>query len=198
MRNGETVEIEIDKGKRLIIKLETISEPDENGNRTIYYAMNGQARRIYIKDENVHTNANVKPKADKSNPSHIGAQMPGSVTEVKVSVGESVKANQPLLITEAMKMETTIQAPFDGVIKQVTVNNGDTIATGDLLIEIEKQLTKMIKIKRDYTTIDVISFLHGLGLILNIDINRNFNGRAIKITVCFLLLLVTSSIVTLA
>ncbi|MGT0299209.1 hypothetical protein ACV566_14410 [Staphylococcus aureus] len=35
MRNGETVEIEIDKGKRLIIKLETISEPDENGNRTI-------------------------------------------------------------------------------------------------------------------------------------------------------------------
>ncbi|MDT4094688.1 biotin/lipoyl-containing protein, partial [Staphylococcus aureus] len=65
-------------------------------------------------------------------------QMPGSVTEVKVSVGETVKANQPLLITEAMKMETTIQAPFDGVIKQVTVNNGDTIATGDLLIEIEK------------------------------------------------------------
>ena len=46
MRNGETVEIEIDKGKRLIIKLETISEPDENGNRTIYYAMNGQARRV--------------------------------------------------------------------------------------------------------------------------------------------------------
>lgn len=77
-------------------------------------------------------------KQIRDNPSHIGAQMPGSVTEVKVSVGETVKANQPLLITEAMKMETTIQAPFDGVIKQVTVNNGDTIATGDLLIEIEK------------------------------------------------------------
>lgn len=138
MRNGETVEIEIDTGKRLIIKLETISEPDENGNRTIYYAMNGQARRIYIKDENVKTNANVKPKADKTNPSHIGAQMPGSVTEVKVAVGDEVKANQPLLITEAMKMETTIQAPFDGVIKQVTVVSGDAIATGDLLIEIEK------------------------------------------------------------
>ncbi|BFL68132.1 pyruvate carboxylase [Staphylococcus capitis] len=138
MRNGETVEIEIDTGKRLIIKLETISEPDENGNRTIYYAMNGQSRRIYIKDENVKTNANVKPKADKTNPSHIGAQMPGSVTEVKVATGDEVKANQPLLITEAMKMETTIQAPFDGVIKQVTVVSGDAIATGDLLIEIEK------------------------------------------------------------
>ena len=64
--------------------------------------------------------------------------MPGSVTEVKVTVGEGVKVNQPLLITEAMKMETTIQAPFNGTIKQVTVVNGDAIATGDLLIEIEK------------------------------------------------------------
>ncbi|MBE7355161.1 pyruvate carboxylase [Staphylococcus haemolyticus] len=138
MRNGETVEIEIDTGKRLIIKLETISEPDENGYRTIYYVMNGQARRISIKDENIKTNTNLKPKADKTNPSHIGAQMPGSVTEVKVTVGEEVKVNQPLLITEAMKMETTIQAPFNGTIKQVTVVNGDAIATGDLLIEIEK------------------------------------------------------------
>ncbi|WP_346564458.1 pyruvate carboxylase [Staphylococcus haemolyticus] len=138
MRNGETVEIEIDTGKRLIIKLETISEPDENGYRTIYYVMNGQARRISIKDENIKTNTNLKPKADKSNPSHIGAQMPGSVTEVKVTVGEEVKVNQPLLITEAMKMETTIQAPFNGTIKQVTVVNADAIATGDLLIEIEK------------------------------------------------------------
>ena len=138
MRNGETVEIEIDTGKRLIIKLETISEPDENGYRTIYYVMNGQARRISIKDENIKTNTNLKPKVDKSNPSHIGAQMPGSVTEVKVTVGEEVKVNPPLLITEAMKMETTIQAPFNGTIKQVTVVNGDAIATGDLLIEIEK------------------------------------------------------------
>ena len=44
--------------------------------------------------------------------------MPGSVTEVKVSVGDEVQANQPLLITEAMKMETTIQAPFDGIISK--------------------------------------------------------------------------------
>ncbi|MCI2788522.1 pyruvate carboxylase [Staphylococcus warneri] len=139
MRNGETVEIEIDTGKRLIIKLETISEPDENRQRTIYFSMNGQARRIYIKDENVKANVNVKPKADKTNPSHIGAQMPGSVTEVKVAVGDKVKANQALLINEAMKMETTVQAPFDGVIKRVTVSSGDAIATGDLLIEIGKE-----------------------------------------------------------
>ena len=49
-----------------------------------------------------------------------------------------MKKGDALVVTEAMKMETTIQAPFNGTIKQVTVVNGDAIATGDLLIEIEK------------------------------------------------------------
>jgi pyruvate carboxylase len=101
--------------------------------------MNGQARRIYIQDENVKANASVKPKADKLNPNHIGAQMPGSVTEVKVAEGENVKSGQALLITEAMKMETTVQAPFDGVVTKLTVQSGDAIESGDLLIEIEKE-----------------------------------------------------------
>ncbi|MBF7017396.1 pyruvate carboxylase [Staphylococcus durrellii] len=139
MRNNETVEIEIDTGKRLIITLKAITEPDEKGVRTIFYDMNGQARRIYIQDENVKANVSVKPKADKLNPNHIGAQMPGSVTEVKTAEGENVKSGQALLITEAMKMETTIQAPFDGVVTKLTVQSGDAIETGDLLIEIEKE-----------------------------------------------------------
>lgn len=139
MRSNETVEIEIDTGKRLIITLKTITEPDEKGIRTIFYDMNGQARRIFIQDENVKANESVKPKADKLNPNHIGAQMPGSVTEVKIAEGESVTSGQALLITEAMKMETTIQAPFDGVVKKVTVQSGEAIETGDLLIEIEKE-----------------------------------------------------------
>lgn len=139
MRHNETVEIEIDTGKRLIITLKAITEPDDKGVRTIFFDMNGQARRIYIQDENVKANASVKPKADKLNPNHIGAQMPGSVNEVKTKEGESVKSGQALLITEAMKMETTIQAPFEGVVRKITVQSGDAIETGDLLIEIEKE-----------------------------------------------------------
>ncbi len=139
MRTNETVEIEIDTGKRLIITLKAITEPDEKGVRTIFYDMNGQARRIYIQDENVKANASVKPKADKLNPNHIGAQMPGSVTEVKIAEGENVKSGQALLITEAMKMETSVQAPFDGVVTKLTVQSGDAIESGDLLIEIEKE-----------------------------------------------------------
>lgn len=137
MRPDETVEIEIDTGKRLIIKLQVISESDENGVRKVYFEMNGQSRIVNIKDEKASTNAQVRPKADKQNNNHIGAQMPGTVTDVKVSVGDEVKMNDPLLITEAMKMESTVQAPFDAVVKAIHVGSEDSIETGDLLVEIE-------------------------------------------------------------
>lgn len=139
MRDNETIKIEIDKGKVLVITLQTITQPDENGMRTVFFEMNGQARRIQVKDENIQAIHMAKPKADKGNPSHIGAQMPGTVIDVKVAENETVEAGQSLIITEAMKMETTVQAPFKGIVKAIHVQNNDGIETGDLLIEIERE-----------------------------------------------------------
>ncbi|UXR72280.1 pyruvate carboxylase [Staphylococcus sp. IVB6238] len=138
MRDNETIKIEIDKGKVLVITLQTITQPDDNGMRTVFFEMNGQARRIQIKDENIQAVHMAKPKADKSNPTHIGAQMPGTVIDVKVSENEAVEAGQSLIVTEAMKMETTVQAPFKGIVKAIHVQSNDGIETGDLLIEVEK------------------------------------------------------------
>ncbi len=139
MRDNEKIEIEIDKGKILIIQLKTITNPDENGVRTVFFDMNGQARRIQVKDENIQASHLAKPKADKTDSSHIGAQMPGTIIEVKVAEGEQVEAGQSLIISEAMKMETTIQAPFKGTIKKVHVSANDSIESQDLLIEIEAE-----------------------------------------------------------
>ncbi len=139
MRDNEKIEIEIDKGKILIIQLKTITNPDENGVRTVFFDMNGQARRIQVKDENIQASHLAKPKADKTDSSHIGAQMPGTIIEVKVAEGEQVEAGQALIISEAMKMETTIQAPFKGTIKKVHVSANDSIESQDLLIEIEAE-----------------------------------------------------------
>ena len=61
--------------------------------------------------------------------------MSGSVLEVLVKKGDQVKKGDPLLVTEAMKMETTIQASFDGEIKTVHVTDGESILSGDLLLE---------------------------------------------------------------
>ena len=67
--------------------------------------------------------------------------------------GEKVEKGDHLVITEAMKMETTVQAPFSGVVKDIYVQNGEAIQTGDLLIELEINKNK----KRD-TVVSCISF----------------------------------------
>jgi pyruvate carboxylase len=64
--------------------------------------------------------------------------MPGTVLKVLVAKGEKVERGDHLMITEAMKMETTVQATFSGIVKDLYVVNGDAIQTGDLLIELSE------------------------------------------------------------
>ncbi|MBS4162057.1 biotin/lipoyl-binding protein, partial [Klebsiella pneumoniae] len=72
------------------------------------------------------------------NPNHIAATMPGTVIKLLVAKGDKVNKGDHLMINEAMKMETTVQAPFSGTIENIHVANGEAIQTGDLLIEMKK------------------------------------------------------------
>lgn len=137
LKLGEEIEVEIEKGKTLIIKLVSIGEPQHDGTRVLYFEMNGQSREIIIQDLTVDVDGSIALKADPTNPNQIGATMPGTVLKVVVNKGSSVKRGEHLLITEAMKMETTVQAPRDGVVKEVYAVAGDAISTGDLLVELE-------------------------------------------------------------
>ncbi|MGG2084818.1 pyruvate carboxylase [Lysinibacillus pakistanensis] len=137
LKLGEEIEVEIEKGKTLIIKLVSIGEPQHDGTRVMYFELNGQSRELVIQDMTVEVDGSLALKADPSNPNQIGATMPGTVLNVVVSKGSQVKRGDHLLITEAMKMETTVQAPKDGIVKEVYASAGDAISTGDLLIEIE-------------------------------------------------------------
>ncbi len=65
--------------------------------------------------------------------------MPGAVVDVKVRVGDVVKAKQELLVLNAMKMETVVTAPFDGVVTSLDVAVGDIVDARDLLVTIEKK-----------------------------------------------------------
>lgn len=56
--------------------------------------------------------------------------------ELLVQNGQKVHQGDELVVTEAMKMETTIKAPFDGTIKHTYIKKGDLLETGDLLLEI--------------------------------------------------------------
>lgn len=137
LKIGEEIEVEIEKGKTLIVKLVSIGEPQHDGTRIIYFELNGQSRELVIQDLTVEVDGSIALKADPSNPNQIGATMPGTVLKVVVNKGSTVKRGEHLLITEAMKMETTVQAPKDGIVKEIYAKAGDAISTGDLLIELE-------------------------------------------------------------
>jgi pyruvate carboxylase len=62
--------------------------------------------------------------------------MPGVVLEVLATEGEKVEARQPLVVLEAMKMETPVLCPFDAVVGRVRVTAGDRVAVGDVLVEL--------------------------------------------------------------
>ena len=135
---GEQIKVDIQEGKKLIIKLESISAPSPDGTRVVSFELNGQSRDVIIRDKNVKTTVVVRAKADKNSPGQIGATMSGTVVKILVEKGTKVRKGEHLLVTEAMKMETTIQAPFDGYVKEVYVVAKDSISTGDLLIEVSQ------------------------------------------------------------
>ncbi|MER1956699.1 MAG: pyruvate carboxylase [Solibacillus sp.] len=137
LKLGEEIEVEIEKGKTLIIKLISIGEAQHDGTRILYFELNGQSRELIIKDFSLDSKEAAILKADPTNTSQIGATMPGTVLKVVINKGSKVKRGDHLLITEAMKMETTVQAPKDGIIKEIYVQAGSALSTGDLLIEFE-------------------------------------------------------------
>ena len=65
--------------------------------------------------------------------------MSGSVVKIVAQVGQAVKKGDPLVVTEAMKMETTITAPVAGVVGIIHVREGSRIESGDCLLTIEEQ-----------------------------------------------------------
>jgi len=67
----------------------------------------------------------------------IKAPMPGVVLSVNVEVGQEVVEDEPLLVLEAMKMESSLVSPSSGVVKNILVANGNTVEKGQLLIEFE-------------------------------------------------------------
>ncbi len=69
-------------------------------------------------------------------PGHVATSMPGNIVDVLVKEGDTVVAGQPVLVTEAMKMETEIQAPIAGTVTAVFVIKGDAVNPDEVLLEI--------------------------------------------------------------
>jgi pyruvate carboxylase len=121
----------------LITKYLTTSEPHPNGTRTVFFELNGQPREVTVRDKSLQPAVPSRQKADPANPGHVGAPIPGSVTSIAAEVNSHVKKGDRLMVMEAMKMQTTIYAPVDGIIRERLVHVGDTVESKDLLVVIE-------------------------------------------------------------
>ena len=136
LRLDEEATISIEEGKTLFIKLISVSAPDKDARRTVAYELNGVAREAHILDKTITPKTKTRAKADLADVLQIGAPIPGLVVTLGVSVGQKVAKGDKLLMMEAMKMQTTVYAPCDGVVAELPIQLGDTVESKDLLVKL--------------------------------------------------------------
>jgi biotin carboxyl carrier protein len=104
--------------------------------KTIHIKINGRTYPVELKDrydlllEKMGMNNTAAGRIN-----NIKAPMPGLIIDLKVKNGDMVKAGDPLLILEAMKMENIIKSPGEGVVKTVKIKKGESVEKNQVLIE---------------------------------------------------------------
>jgi pyruvate carboxylase len=131
---GEEINIELERGKTLIVSEQSVAEPDAEGIAKVFFELNGQSRLIRVPKAGL-ANIKAKPQAEEGNPRHVGAPMPGTIVTVAVHAGQKVAKGDPLVSIEAMKMETMLTAEHDGLIQAIHARHGENVNAKDLLVE---------------------------------------------------------------
>ncbi|MGG5870148.1 sodium-extruding oxaloacetate decarboxylase subunit alpha [Pseudomonas peli] len=108
-----------------------------DGKRHFYLSIDGMPEEVVFEPLNDFVAGSGGKRKQASAPGDVSTSMPGNIVDVLVKVGDTVKAGQAVLISEAMKMETEVQAPIAGTVKAVHVAKGDRVNPGDVLVEIE-------------------------------------------------------------
>lgn len=132
MKQNEEIMVEISAGKSMIVKYLNTTAPDDNGKCQVYFKLNGQNRHIQLRNEKLNIEIKTHRKVAAEN--EIGAPLQGKLTQILVQKGDKVKKNTPLFLIEAMKMESTVVAPFDGQIVEVLLEGNQMVHQDDLVV----------------------------------------------------------------
>ncbi|MCB0675852.1 MAG: pyruvate carboxylase [Saprospiraceae bacterium] len=135
LKPNEEVLVELERGKTITIKYLNVTEANEQGNRLVFFRLNGQTRAVEVHDRSVQVQVVQNRKA--KGPKEIGAPLQGSLSKVLVKQGQPVDVNTPLFVIEAMKMESTITSPVAGVVKEVHLPERSLVEQEDLVVELE-------------------------------------------------------------
>ena len=131
----EDASIQLRPGVQVLVGLEAIGEPNDEGIRSVVFRLNGQLRPIDVRDRSVASDVAESEKADPSMPGHVAAPFRGVVNPT-AAVGDTVEAGDTIATIEAMKMESAISAPIDGTVTRVVIGAAAQVEPGDLLIEV--------------------------------------------------------------
>jgi biotin carboxyl carrier protein len=108
----------------------------DRANKTFQFKINNKIQTVEVKDKfDLLLEKMGMTNGATAKINNIKAPMPGLVIDLKVKTGDTVKAGDPLLILEAMKMENILKSPGDGIIKNVKTKKGESVEKGQVLIE---------------------------------------------------------------
>lgn len=138
LRDKEEINVRLEEGKTLFIRLLNLTDPDQNGQRTAIFELNGYPRHATVTDKSVSTTTAAKPKADPADPTQVGAPMPGMVASIAVTIGQKVKEGETLLTLEAMKMFAAVASPIAGTVSEILVKVGESVESKDLQVRLTK------------------------------------------------------------
>ncbi|MFT7248128.1 MAG: pyruvate carboxylase [Arcticibacterium sp.] len=136
LHQNQEIMITIEEGKTILVRYLYTSEPDEEGKRTVSYELNGQTRKLKVRDHSLKVTKPTNKKIGKEG--DIGAPLQGRISRILVKKGDDVAKNTPLFVIEAMKMESIVASPFDGLVSFIQLEEGAVVEQDDWVIEIEK------------------------------------------------------------
>jgi biotin carboxyl carrier protein len=148
--NDSTIHASIDR-ENINVSYALISD------HQIHLVMNGVSFNAYVMDgpdgktvsikgisylvEDAQTPRSAQKRRHRNTPTEVTPVTPSVVISVLVKEEEAVKMGQGVIVLSAMKMETTLTAPFDGIVTAVNVAEGESVSPGQILVDIEKPVS---------------------------------------------------------